>query len=282
MPSIRSLVAATFVASLSFAASAQAQEVEDHSNLTVGVGAAVIPSYEGSDDYRVIPVPQLRGKVHDFAFWTRGPALFVDVIPNRSDDGIDVQLGPVVGARFDRTSRKRTKDDAVAALGKLDTAIEVGGFVGIGKTGVITSAYDNLSARVTITKDVAGAHDSIIVTPAIEYFTPLSIRSFVGLGVSADYVGKKFGRYYFDVTPDQAVASGLPAYDRAGDGSGFRKINLNFTGGYSLSGDIRRGWTLFALGGYSRMVGDYADSPVVAIAGSKNQWIGAVGVGYTF
>ena len=282
MPSIRSLVAATFVASLSFAASAQAQEVEDHSNLTVGVGAAVIPSYEGSDDYRVIPVPQLRGKVHDFAFWTRGPALFVDVIPNRSDDGIDVQLGPVVGARFDRTSRKRTKDDAVAALGKLDTAIEVGGFVGIGKTGVITSAYDNLSARVTITKDVAGAHDSIIVTPASEYFTPLSIRSFVGLGVSADYVGKKFGRYYFDVTPDQAVASGLPAYDRAGDGSGFRKINLNLTGGYSLSGDIRRGWTLFALGGYSRMLGDYADSPVVAIAGSKNQWIGAVGVGYTF
>ncbi len=282
MPSFRSLLAATFVASLSFTMTAQAQEAEDHSNLTIGVGAAAVPSYEGSDDYRVIPIPQLRGKVHDFAFWTRGPALFVDVIPNRSDEGIDIQLGPVVGARFDRTSRKRIKDDAVAALGKLDTAIEVGGFVGIGKTGVITSAYDNISARVTITKDVAGAHDSMIVTPAIEYFTPLSIRSFVGLGVSADYVGKKYGRYYFDVTPEEAVASGLPAYDRAGDGSGFRKVNFNLTGGYSLSGDIRRGWTLFALGGYSRMLGDYADSPVVAIAGSKDQWIGAIGVGYTF
>jgi len=282
MPSFRSLLAATFVASLSFTMTAQAQEAEDHSNLTIGVGAAAVPSYEGSDDYRVIPIPQLRGKVHDFAFWTRGPALFVDVIPNRSDEGIDIQLGPVVGARFDRTSRKRIKDDAVAALGKLDTAIEVGGFVGIGKTGVITSAYDNISARVTITKDVAGAHDSMIVTPAIEYFTPLSIRSFVGLGVSADYVGKKYGRYYFDVTPEEAVASGLPAYDRAGDGSGFRKVNFNLTGGYSLSGDIRRGWTLFALGSYSRMLGDYADSPVVAIAGSKDQWIGAIGVGYTF
>ena len=282
MPSFRSLVVATFVAPLSFTMTAQAQEAEDHSNLTIGVGAAAVPSYEGSDDYRVIPIPQLRGKVHDFAFWTRGPALFVDVIPNRSDEGIDIQLGPVVGARFDRTSRKRIKDDAVAALGKLDTAIEVGGFVGIGKTGVITSAYDNISARVTITKDVAGAHDSMIVTPAIEYFTPLSIRSFVGLGVSADYVGKKYGRYYFDVTPEEAVASGLPAYDRAGDGSGFRKVNFNLTGGYSLSGDIRRGWTLFALGSYSRMLGDYADSPVVAIAGSKDQWIGAIGVGYTF
>ena len=282
MNRIRSLLAVTLVASLPIVTPARAQEAEDHSTLTLGLGVAAVPSYEGSDDYRIMPVPQVRGKVHDFAFWTRGPALFVDLVPNRSDDGLDIQVGPTVGARFDRTSRKRVKDDAVAALGKLDTAIDVGGFVGIGKTGVITSAYDNLSARVSITKDVAGAHESVIVTPSIEYFTPLSVRSFVGLGLSADYVGKKYGRYYFDVTPEEAVASGLPAYDRAGDGSGFRKVNFNLTGGYSLSGDIRRGWTLFALGSYSRMLGDYADSPVVAIAGSKDQWIGAIGVGYTF
>lgn len=278
------ILSRTLLLTLSFglAAPALAQEAEDHSNLTVGLGVAAIPSYEGSDDYRIIPAPQLRGKVKDFAFWTRGPALYIDAIPNRDDSGVDIQFGPVVGARFDRTSRKAIKDDAVAALGKLDTAIEVGGFAGIGKTGIITSPYDNLSARVAVTKDVGGAHESYIITPAIEYFTPLSIKSFVGIGVSADYVGKKYGNYYFDVTPAQALASGLTPYDRAGDKSGFRKVSANFTGGYSLSGDIRRGWTLFALGGYSRMLGRYADSPVVAIAGSKDQWIGALGVGYTF
>jgi outer membrane scaffolding protein for murein synthesis (MipA/OmpV family) len=42
------------------------------------------------------------------------------------------------------------------------------------------------------------------------------------------------------------------------------------------------GWALFALAGYSRMLGDYADSPIVSSAGSKNQWAGAVGIGYTF
>ena len=253
---------------------------EDSNALTVGIGAAVIPSYEGSDDYRVIPVPQLRGKVSDFAFWTRGPSLYFDVIPNRGQD-IDLQLGPVAGVRFDRSSRK-IKDAAVRALGERDKAVELGGFVGIGKTGVFTSAYDNLSVRVAVTKDVAGAHESFIVTPAIEYFTPLSTRSFVGLGVSADYVGKKYGRYYYDVDAAGALASGLPEYSRAGDGSGFKKVGVNLTGGLSLSGDIRKGWALFALGGYSRMLGDYADSPIVSIAGSKNQWIGAVGVGYTF
>ncbi|MES2158193.1 MAG: MipA/OmpV family protein [Pseudomonadota bacterium] len=273
-----------FAFSLCFAAATPvlAQEVEDHSSLTVGVGLAALPSYEGSDSSRTIVGPQVRGKLHDYAFWTRGPALFIDAIPNRDDSGIDVQLGPVLGARFDRTSRKAINDHAVEALGKRDVAIEVGGFVGVGKTGIITSAYDNLSARVAVTKDVAGAHESYIVTPAIEYFTPLSIKSFVGLALSADYVGKKYGRYYFDVTPAQAIASGLPAYGNAGSKSGFRRVNANITGGYSLSGDIRRGWTIFALGGYSRMLGRYADSPVVAIAGSKDQWIGALGVGYTF
>ena len=132
MNRIRSLLAVTLVASLPIVTPARAQEAEDHSTLTLGLGVAAVPSYEGSDDYRIMPVPQVRGKVHDFAFWTRGPALFVDLVPNRSDDGLDIQVGPTVGARFDRTSRKRVKDDAVAALGKLDTAIDVGGFVGIG------------------------------------------------------------------------------------------------------------------------------------------------------
>jgi len=195
--------AALAVAALCLAPGAFAQE-EDHSSLTVGMGVATVPSYEGSDDYRVLPIPQFRGKVKDFAFWTRGSALYVDAIPNRDTDGLDVELGPVVNVRFDRSSRKNIKDDAVRLLGKRDVAVEVGGFVGIGKTGVITSAYDNLSARVAVTRDVAGAHESYVITPAIEYMTPLSQTAFVGLGVSADYVGRKYGRYYYDIDPAAA------------------------------------------------------------------------------
>lgn len=281
MHHLRRLLGATVVASMPFAAPALAQQ-EDHSSLTIGLGAAVVPTYEGSDEHRVLPLPQLRGKVKDRSFWTRGPALYVDMLADTDGEGWDVELGPVVGARFDRSSRKAINDPQVEALGKRDVAIEVGGFAGFGKTGVVTSAYDNLSARVAVTKDVAGAHESIIVTPQIEYFTPLSTKSFVGLGLSADYVGKRFGRYYFDIDPAGAAASGLPVYDRAGDKVGFRRVTASLAGGYSLSGDIRRGWALFGVVGYSRLLGRYADSPIVSIAGSRNQWIGALGVGYTF
>lgn len=275
------LSAGLAAAALSLAPSAFAQE-EDRSSLTVGVGVAAVPSYEGSDNYRLLPLPQLRGKVKDFAFWTRGPGLYVDAIPNRDSDGLDFELGPVVNVRFDRSSVRNIKDDAVRLLGKRDVAVEVGGFVGIGKTGVITSAYDNLSARVAVTRDVAGAHGSYVITPAVEYMTPLSRSAFVGLGLSADYVGRKYGRYYYDIDAAGSVASGLPVYDGAGNGSGFKKVNFSLAGGKSLSGDLRHGWTIYAVGSYSRILGDYAASPIVSVAGSRNQWIGAVGIGYTF
>jgi outer membrane scaffolding protein for murein synthesis (MipA/OmpV family) len=36
------------------------------------------------------------------------------------------------------------------------------------------------------------------------------------------------------------------------------------------------------MGSYTRLESDFAESPVVSIAGSRNQWLGAVGLGYTF
>lgn len=282
MPFFRCSLAATLVATLSLAVPALAQDEEQHSTLTIGAGAAMIPSYEGSNDYRVLPIAQARGKLHDIAFWTRGTALYVDAIADPTGTGMDFELGPVVNLRLDRTSRKAIRDDAVRMLGKRDLAVEVGAFVGIGKTGVITSDYDNLSARVAVTKDVAGAHGDYVITPSIEYFTPLSMTTFVGLGVSADYVGKKYGRYYFDITPQDSLASGLAAYDRAGRGSGFRRMNVNLSAGKSLSGDLRTGWAIFGVAGYARLLGKYADSPIVSDVGSRNQFVGALGIGYTF
>ena len=282
MPFFRCSLAATVVATLSLAVPALAQDEEQHSTLTIGAGAAMIPSYEGSDDYRVLPIAQARGKVHDYAFWTRGTSLYVDAIPDPIGPSVNFELGPIVNVRLDRTSRKQIKDEAVQMLGKRDLAVEVGAFVGIGKTGVITSDYDNISARVAVTKGVAGAHGGYVVTPTVEYFTPLSMTTFAGLSLSADYVGKKYGRYYFDITPQESLASGLDVYDRAGRGSGFKRMSANLTAGKSLSGDLRKGWALFGLAGYSRMLGKYADSPIVSDAGSRNQFVGALGIGYTF
>ncbi len=259
---------------------AAAQEPEDRNQLTLGIGAGIVPSYEGSDDSRVIPGVFLRGRVAGHPFFTRGTALFVDLIPNETADGIDIGVGPVAGARLNRTGS--IGDDRVKALGELDAAWELGGWAGIAKTGVVTSAYDNLSFRVSWVNDVAGAHGSYVITPAIDYGTPLSATTYVGLSLSANYVGKGYGGYYYDIGAAGSQASGLAAYDAAGRKAGFARFNAGLAAGKSLSGDVRKGWALFALGGYSRLLGRYADSPIVADAGSRDQWMGAVGLAYTF
>jgi len=249
----------------------------DDYSLTIGLGVGTTPSYEGSDNYRIIPGGIIRGKVAGFSFYTRGLQLYVDLIPESEGSTIDFAAGPVAGVRLNRTSS--IKDARVRALGELDEAYEVGGFLGIGKTGIVTSAYDNLSLRVSYVKDVGNAHESHIITPAIEYGTPLSRQTYVGLSASADFVGDRYASYYFDVSPAGSVASGLAPFRAEG---GFKSWSLTAAGSQSLSGDLLKGLSLFAVGSYTRLQNDFRRSPIVSEAGSPNQWFGAIGLAYTF
>ena len=259
---------------------AVARDEERRNELTIAVGAAVVPSYEGSNDYRLTSGGLVRGKVAGFPFFARGTNLHVDLIRDSDPDGWDIGFGPIASARFNRTGRIR--DDRVKALGELDTAWEIGGWAGIAKTGVITSDYDNLSLRVAYVSDVGGAHKSYIVTPAVEYATPLSETTLFGITLSADYVGKGYGNYYYDISLAGSQASGLGVYAAAGDKAGFAKLNAGMVAAKSLSGDLRKGWAIFGLGGYGRLLGRYAESPIVKDAGDRDQWMGGLGMAYTF
>ncbi|HKX22706.1 MAG TPA: MipA/OmpV family protein [Rhizorhapis sp.] len=248
-------------------------------SVTIGVGGAYVPSYEGSDDYSLTPGALVRGRISGIAFFTRGTNLFVDVFPDRDEDGWDIELGPAANLRLDRTGG--IKDPQVRALGKLDEAFELGGWAGIGKTGVFTSAYDNLSFRVSYLRDLGNVHDSYVITPSLEYGMPLSRTAYAGVSVSADYVGKGYGRTYFGVTPAGAAASGLQPYS-IGD-SGFKNVRLGGFFMHSLTGDLLRGGLSIGAGvSYSRLLGKYADSPVVAEAGDADQWMAVAGLAYTF
>ncbi len=271
------LAGALLLAAAPASAQEEAPPAQGDNSITIGIGAGYVPTYEGSDDYRIIPAGIIRGKVAGHNFYTRGLQLYLDAIAEPDGPGLDLALGPVVGVRLNRTSG--IKDAQVRALGKLDTAVEVGGFVGIGQTGVITSDYDNLSFRVAYLTDVGGAHGSHIITPSIEYGTPLSRQAYVGLSLSADIVGEGYADYYFSVTPAGSLASGLAAYDADG---GFKSWSLSLAGAHALTGDLLGGVSLFAVGSYTRLRGDFADSPIVSTAGSANQWFAAVGLSYSF
>lgn len=250
--------------------------INSDDTITVGGGAGFVPSYDGSDDYVFVPAAAIRGKVSGFNFFSRGTQLYIDLIPNRGN--WNVELGPVVGANFNRTAR--IVDPQVRALGKRKFAIEGGGFAGISKTGVITSDYDTLGVRVTFLHDITNVHDSYVIQPSIDYGTPLSRKIYVGISGSATIVGDDYARTYFAVDPAGAARSGLPVF--ANPKGGLKNYTVTGLLAYSLTGDLTHGLQIFATGSYSRLQGDFARSPVVSVAGDANQWFGAAGIGYTF
>jgi outer membrane scaffolding protein for murein synthesis (MipA/OmpV family) len=272
------LLAGAFMMSLAGPAFAQeAEPVDDgRDTFTIGLGASYLPSYEGSDSYVLSGAGLARGRVSGFSFYTRATALYVDVLREPAGAPLNIEFGPMVNLRLDRTSRIR--DPQVRALGEIDTAVEGGAFFGVTRNGVL-HGYDFLTARIDVTHDLTNTHDSLIVTPNLEYATPLSRHTLVGLSVSADHVGGGYADTYFGVTPTGAAASGLTAYDAD---SGFKNVRLTLLGTQSLSGDLRRGLGLFAIGSYSRLLGDFKRSPIVRDAGDADQFFAAVGLTYTF
>jgi outer membrane scaffolding protein for murein synthesis (MipA/OmpV family) len=271
---------AAFAAAPAFAQTAPDDEAglpDDRNSLTIGLGGAYVPSYEGSDDYIATPIGVLFGKIAGISFVTRGTSLAIDLIPEASDAPFAITLGPVVNVRFDRTTR--IKDPQVRALGKLDTAIEVGGQAGIAKNGLLHQ-YDSLAVRLTYQKDVTDTHDSSVLTPAIEYSTPLSTKTYVQLGAQAERVGDGYAQTYFSINAVGAAASGLPAF--AADG-GWKNWRTSLFAAHTLTGDLRDpGLSLFGGLAYSRLLGDFKRSPIVSVAGDKNQYYGLLGLSYTF
>jgi|GEM_PF-253045 len=246
----------------------------------LAAGVVTVPSYNGSDERTVLPAFYFRGRYKGYSFSTRGTNFQVDLIRQKRGQKTDIKFGPIINLRSDRTGR--IKDPQVEALGDRKMAVELGISAGITESGIITSQYDQIGFRVVALKDISGKHGSWVVSPTIDYGTPLSKRAYVGVSASFNMYGKGFGRYYFDVDPVGSAASGLPVYTGASRKATLGKYSIGFAGAYALSGDLRKGFVLIGGAQYGRMTGRYADSPIVSIAGSRDQWLAGGGIAYQF
>lgn len=254
------------------------ESVFDGDYLTIGAGGAYVPSYDGSDDYVFTPVPLIQGSIAGIGISPRGGGLALDFIPDGAGAGAHFAFGPTVRLRMSRANQ--VKDEVVKLLPELDTAIEVGPSAGVSFPGVL-NPYDSLSMTVDVRWDVAGAHNGMVVDPSLSYLTPLSTGMVAALSVSGEWADDDFMDYYYSIDADAAAVTGLDQF-KAG-GGGFKSVGANLLLGWDLDNDLRNGGlALFAVGGYSKLLGDAADTPFTAERGSANQWLGGVGIAYTF
>jgi MipA family protein len=252
---------------------------EDRNSLTLGIGGGIAPDYEGASGYGFQPGGIIQGKVDGYDFQVRGPNIYVDLIRDKPRSKRNVIAGPVAQIRSNRTRRSDLKDPRVALLGTRETAVELGGYVGVGIKGFLIPPA-SLTFDLAFVHDAAGAHDSFILTPGVALSSPVSQRAFARLGISADYVGSGYGKAYFDAPAIAAPIPTLTGY--ATGGAGFKSIGTTLLLTRDLGGDDRKGWALFGLGSYKRLLGQYARSSIVREAGDANQFLAVAGIAYSF
>jgi outer membrane scaffolding protein for murein synthesis (MipA/OmpV family) len=267
---------AALAATPALAQDAAANSVYSGDYLMVGAGGLYGPSYEGSDDYRIDPVPVIQGRLLGVGINAKPGGLALDFI-NDSGNKVTFALGPSARLRSNRAVH--IKDPVVAQLGTLRRAIEIGVAGGVSFNRVL-NPYDTLSFSVDARWDINGAHRGMAIDPAVSYLTPLSKGIAVLVGADAEWADDKFMDYYFSVSPAGSAASGLPAFQAKG---GWRKLGGSALIGFDLDGDLTNGGlAVAAFGSYSRLLNDAARSPIVAIRGSRDQWIGGLGLGFVF
>lgn len=250
--------------------------VFDDTWVNIGFGVAYSPSYTGSDDYIINPLPVLQGSVAGVGIAPRPAGVALDFVKD-ADSGPQIDFGPVFRIRNDRANR--IKDPVVELAGELGTAIELGASGAISFPGIM-NPFDSISVGADVRWDVAGAHSGMTIDPNITYSTPVNRGTFVSLSLGAAYVSDDFAEYYFSVNPAQAVATGLPQFNADG---GITSLSATTLVGIDLDGNaLNGGLNAVVIGGYSRLQGDAADTPFTSVRGSRDQFFVGVGLSYTF
>lgn len=117
--------------------------VYDDTWLSVGIGAAVLPTYEGSDETTVIPIPLVQGKIGPVRINPRPAGIALDFLP-KNDDGVQFSAGVSMRYRGNRTGS--VEDEIVARAAQLDGAFDIGPSVGVTVPGLL-NPYDSLTVN---------------------------------------------------------------------------------------------------------------------------------------
>ncbi|CUI03828.1 MipA/OmpV family protein [Massilia antarctica] len=232
------------------------------STMTVGLGAAILPEYSGSDKVRAVPIV--------VADYQHASGFFASTV---SGIGYKTKVGPVslsgalgfAGRRSDRDHRFSQGSDALAGMGDIKSSAL--GVFGVGYEfdsgfGVGLRAMMALTNRERGNSYELGVQRALIKSEADQ----------VGVYMSATYSDKKNMQAFYGVTAAQSLTSGYKRYDTK---AGFSRVSA----GANWNHKLNKEWSVNTMAGVVGVVGDAADSPIVK---RKTAPVLAVTVNYAF
>ncbi|MDB5986318.1 MAG: hypothetical protein JWR16_1371 [Nevskia sp.] len=214
-------------------------------DVTAGGGLVVRPTYEGSDRYRVAPVPFVNVIYDDMislgvnglsAYWHH--------------DGLRIGGGLTFdGGRKDHQSNGifNGGDDRLRGLGNINSAL-----------GLRVFASYRLRFAVidgTVTKLIGGNNDGLFANLGISLPYKLTDRFILTPHVSATWANQSYMQTYFGVTPTQASNSSFPEFSA---NSGFKDVGVGINATYLFN----RHWFIRADANVKEFTGDARKSPL--------------------
>ena len=238
------------------------QGPSDNWRYTLGLGAAAVPDYQGSEDYRAAPLPIARAQKGFQYGQLFGSKVTSNLVPHPN-----FRAGLVASYI---SKRDDVDNNQVDNLKTVDQALMLGGLVG----------YDldlnggTLGFEVEWTHDVIDGNDGWLLQPEIKYRRKLAEDWRLNVSTTLTYASEDYMESYFSITPADSARSGLPTYNAS---DGFKDVGMNLALTYSFTDH----WGVGGLVGYKRLLNDAEDSPVTKV-GDENQYIAGLFLTYSW
>jgi outer membrane protein len=234
--------------------------------ITLGAGAGAAPDYEGSDDYELVPLWNLRvaNLYHPKTFvQLLGPRLRSNFLPSEH-----WRLG--LAGQFIK-ERNDVENNQVDDLKSIDPSVMLGVVAGY---DFLADPQQDLALEVEARQDVANDNGALVTVRGV-YGGRLSDSWALNGSVGSTWASEDYMSSYFSIDAADAARSGLDQYSAD---EGFKDVSV----GAALTYRLFERWSISALGSYTRLIDDAADSPVVDDVGNENQFFAGALVNYRF
>lgn len=207
-------------------------------DVVVGAGAMYAPKFEGSNEFKIVPIPMVSATFGRFTVDPGG--LTVNVLESNGFK-FTVNGGYELGG-----GRQESDSPHLKGLGDIDP----GGVFG----GQASYELGPMEFYAKIDKTIGGS-ESLLGQVGVNATHELD-RFILSAGASATFADDNHMESYFGVTAAQSAQSGLQQYDA---GAGLKRVDIEASITYMAT----ENWLVRAEAGVGFLTGDAKDSPIV-------------------
>jgi MipA family protein len=260
------LIAVSLLSSQAVLAQETQNSADARTNYLI-LGAVSIPEFEGAADQTTKPLIAVSMRWgYRYIAWDGTNGRF-NALNHEA-----FEFGPIVNVSFGRDDK--IEPLRVRKLGEIDDAFEAGLFTAYSFANVIKDG-DVVRLSAQLLRDVSSTHDGTIGELAASYRLRVNSRLAITTTGSVGIANDDYADTYFSVSAASARITGLPVSKVEG---GTKDASVSVSANY----DLTQRWSIFGLVKASRLIGDFADSPIVDLEGDKNQLLVGVGIGWRF